>query len=173
VDELRMWKFRRFHSSERIIKFFRLSSLLDYQTIKKCRPWRAFQARGFESIPILAFGPHYKVLLLQMSTYHLVISPGPSSGTTSSSSQSEQKVSVHGAQVPVSWLLNTKSYPTNTLSTPDQIRQAKRDVGWAKNREQLIAGAAAGVHLAMFSFNLAFWGFEGTPPDRYNPNNVR
>ena len=56
---------------------------------------------------------------------------------------------------------------------PPQVRQAKRDLAWTRQREQWIAGAAAGVHLALFSFNLAFWGFEGTPPDRYNPSNIR
>jgi hypothetical protein len=59
------------------------------------------------------------------------------------------------------------------ISSPSEVRQAKRDIAWAKNREQLIAGAAAGIHLALFSFNLAFWGFEGMPPDRYNPSNIR
>ena len=68
---------------------------------------------------------------------------------------------------------NLSKYPPNTISSPAEIRQANRDIAWAKRREQLIAGAAAGVHLALFSFNLAFWGFEGMPPDRYNPSNIR
>ena len=68
---------------------------------------------------------------------------------------------------------NPNKYPASTISSPSEIRQAKRDIAWAKHREQLIAGAAAGVHLALFSFNLAFWGFEGMPPDRYNPSNIR
>ena len=62
---------------------------------------------------------------------------------------------------------------TNPPPLPPQVRQAKRDLAWTRQREQWIAGAAAGVHLALFSFNLAFWGFEGTPPDRYNPSNIR
>ncbi|GAX80044.1 hypothetical protein CEUSTIGMA_g7483.t1 [Chlamydomonas eustigma] len=85
-------------------------------------------------------------------------------------------VRVHGADVPINWLVkqhDPNKYPNNVLSTPDQIRQSNKSIHWTKNREQLIAGAAAGVHLALFSFNLAFWGFEGMPQDRYNPSNIR
>jgi hypothetical protein len=42
----------------------------------------------------------------------------------------------------------------------------RRNADWASNREQLFAAAAAGVHLALFAWNLAFWGFEGMPHDR-------
>jgi hypothetical protein len=85
-------------------------------------------------------------------------------------------VRVHGANVPVNWLVrehDPRKYPTSVLSTPEKIRQANRSIHWTKSREQLIAGAAAGVHLTLFSFNLAFWGFEGMPRDRYNPSNIR
>jgi hypothetical protein len=34
-------------------------------------------------------------------------------------------------------------------------------------REHMLAAAAAGFHLALFAWNLAFWGFEGMPPDRW------
>jgi hypothetical protein len=37
---------------------------------------------------------------------------------------------------------------------------------WSSKREQILAAAAAGVHVALFAFNLAFWGFEGMPQDR-------
>lgn len=44
--------------------------------------------------------------------------------------------------------------------TPPQTAQASRDLHWARTREQWIAAAAAGVHLALFMYNLAFWGSE-------------
>jgi hypothetical protein len=34
-------------------------------------------------------------------------------------------------------------------------------------REHMLAAAAAGFHLALFAWNLAFWGTEGMPPDRW------
>ena len=40
-------------------------------------------------------------------------------------------------------------------------------------RDQMIAAAAAGVHVAMFAWNLAFWGLEGQPQDRYWPLDPR
>jgi len=49
----------------------------------------------------------------------------------------------------------------------------RRDADWASKREQIFATAAAGVHLALFAWNLAFWGFEGMPHDRYWPANPR
>ncbi len=80
--------------------------------------------------------------------------------------------------MPVDWLVrdanrDAQRYPSSSISTPSQIREAKRNLGWARRREEVIAGAAAGIHLALFSFNLAFYGFEGMPPDRYNPPNLR
>jgi len=51
--------------------------------------------------------------------------------------------------------------------------QARKDQLWANSREQWIAAAAAGVHIAMFAYNLSFWGSEGMPPDRYWPDNTR
>lgn len=44
---------------------------------------------------------------------------------------------------------------------------------WANSREQWFSAAAAGVHVAMFAYNLAFWGSEGMPPDRYWPDKTR
>jgi hypothetical protein len=83
---------------------------------------------------------------------------------------------VHGAKVPLDWLVrkhDPERFPASTLSTPQQKRQAQRDVSWSRQRDQYIAAAAAGIHVALFSFNLAFWGFEGMPQDRYNPSNIR
>ncbi|KAG1668628.1 hypothetical protein FOA52_002481 [Chlamydomonas sp. UWO 241] len=89
---------------------------------------------------------------------------------------SSQTVHVHGRNVPADWLIQShdpKRFPASTLTSPAQQRQANRDMGWARTRDLWIAGAAAGLHVALFSFNLAFHGLEGTPPDRYNPTNIR
>ena len=89
---------------------------------------------------------------------------------------SSRSVSVHGAQVPVDWLVmrhDAAKYPGHTLSTQSDVRAANRNLTWNRQRDQWIAAAAASMHLAMFSFNLAFWGTEGMPPDRYNPPNLR
>lgn len=90
--------------------------------------------------------------------------------------QSVPRVPVHGVRVPVDWLIvkhDPQRYSTQQLSTPAQTRQTHRNIVWAQQREKYIAAAAAGVHLALFSFNLLFWGFEGMPPDRFNPTNLR
>mmetsp|Transcript_26199 Transcript_26199/g.57230 ORF Transcript_26199/g.57230 Transcript_26199/m.57230 type:complete len:142 (+) Transcript_26199:64-489(+) len=95
---------------------------------------------------------------------------------TSSSGRQPKLVNVHGAQVPLDWLVvrhDPKRYPAKTIVSPQQSRQANRDLEWNRKRDQLFAAAAAGVHLAIFAYNLAFWGFEGQPPDRYNPANTR
>lgn len=60
-----------------------------------------------------------------------------------------------------------RKVPSSAICTTAELRQAHRDSAWAGKREYLIAGAAAGLHVAMFAWNLAFWGFEGMPPDRY------
>ncbi|KAF8072397.1 hypothetical protein HT031_000056 [Scenedesmus sp. PABB004] len=54
-----------------------------------------------------------------------------------------------------------------------ELRRVRRDAAWSQRREHLLAAAAAGFHLALFAWNLAFWGFEGVPPDRYWPENPR
>ena len=65
------------------------------------------------------------------------------------------------------------AYPPGVVCTPKQQRKARKDLMWSRSREQLFAAAAASVHLAIFAYNLAFWGFEGMPPDRYWPDNTR
>lgn len=85
-------------------------------------------------------------------------------------------VSFNGTHVPLDWLVrkhDPKAYPRGAVVTPKQQRQARRDLTWACSREQLFAAAAAGVHVAIFAYNLAFWGSEGMPPDRYWPDNTR
>lgn len=64
-------------------------------------------------------------------------------------------------------------YKQSEIVNDKQAKQAASDVQWAKRREAIIAATAAGIHLAMFSFNLAFGGMEGQPPDRYNPGAMR
>ncbi|GFR48803.1 hypothetical protein Agub_g10754 [Astrephomene gubernaculifera] len=63
--------------------------------------------------------------------------------------------------------------PRGVVQTPQQLKEARRDINWASHREHIFAACAAGIHLASFAFNLAFWGFEGMPPDRYWPNSPR
>lgn len=63
--------------------------------------------------------------------------------------------------------------PDRIVMHKEDIRQHNSNIEWASKREQLFATAAAGVHLTLFAFNLAFWGFEGQAPDRYWPDNPR
>jgi hypothetical protein len=73
-------------------------------------------------------------------------------------------------EIPVDLLVarhDPRKVPSSAICTTAELRQAHRDSAWAGKREYLIAGAAAGLHVAMFAWNLAFWGFEGMPPDRY------
>ena len=83
---------------------------------------------------------------------------------------------MHGQPVPLDWLLvqhDASKYSKSEIVNAQQAKQAAKDVQWAKQREAIIAATAAGIHLAMFSFNLAFGGMEGQPPDRYNPGAMR
>jgi hypothetical protein len=85
---------------------------------------------------------------------------------------------MHGTPIPVNWLLqqhDSRRYP-DAVVVPRHQQQADKQrsgVNWVRSREQWIAAAAAGVHVAMFAWNLAFWGNEGMPPDRYWPSNTR
>ncbi|KAI8470311.1 MAG: hypothetical protein J3K34DRAFT_458915 [Monoraphidium minutum] len=63
--------------------------------------------------------------------------------------------------------------PPALLASEASVRRAGRDAAWAAKREHAFAALAAGFHLAIFAYNLAFWGFEGTAPDRYWPSNPR
>lgn len=73
-------------------------------------------------------------------------------------------------EIPVELLVakhDARKVPSNALCSTAELRQAHKDAAWAGKREYMLAAAAAGVHLAMFAWNLAFWGFEGMPPDRW------
>lgn len=86
------------------------------------------------------------------------------------------RITIPRHELPLDYLVvkhDPKKYKPEELSTSAQIDQANRDITWAHRREHLFAAAAAGVHVALFAYNLAFWGFEGMPPDRYWPNNPR
>lgn len=75
-------------------------------------------------------------------------------------------------EIPVEFLVarhDPRKVPSSTLCSNAELRRAHHDAAWAGKREYLLAGAAAGLHLAMFAWNLAFWGFEGMPPDRWVP----
>jgi len=106
---------------------------------------------------------------------------GDGSGPSTSSSSSQQSnsrntVSFHGTAIPVDYLVqrhDPKKYPARAISTPEQIKQTRKDVAWAASREQTFAAAAASIHLIGFAYNLAFWGFEGMPQDRYWPDSTR
>ncbi|KXZ55708.1 hypothetical protein GPECTOR_2g1258 [Gonium pectorale] len=63
--------------------------------------------------------------------------------------------------------------PRGVVQTREQLKEAQREINWANKREHVFAAVAAGFHLATFALNLAFWGFEGMPPDRYWPNSPR
>ncbi|KAF5836196.1 hypothetical protein DUNSADRAFT_6262 [Dunaliella salina] len=90
--------------------------------------------------------------------------------------QQQPALDFHGQAVPLDWLIrkhDPNTLPQGALCTPKQQRKARKDQLWANSREQWFAAAAAGVHVAMFAYNLSFWGSEGMPPDRYWPDNTR
>ncbi|PNH06525.1 hypothetical protein TSOC_007097, partial [Tetrabaena socialis] len=64
-------------------------------------------------------------------------------------------------------------FAAGVVQSREQMREARRDIEWAGKREYVFAAIAAGWHIAVFSFNLAFWGNEGMPSDRYWPANPR
>lgn len=79
-------------------------------------------------------------------------------------------------EIPVELLVarhDPRKVPASALCSNAELRQARSDAVWAGKREHLLAAAAAGFHVALFAWNLAFWGFEGMPPDRYWPDNPR
>lgn len=68
---------------------------------------------------------------------------------------------------------DSSKLPRGVVQTKEQLRDVRHDVHWASKREHIFAAVAAGMHLAGFMFNLAFWGVEGMPPDRYWPSSPR
>lgn len=85
-----------------------------------------------------------------------------------------RRIVVPRHEVPLNLLLTRQdSRQTAATCTPTELGRVRADVAWSSKREQLLAAAAAGVHVALFAWNLAFWGFEGTAPDRYHPDNPR
>lgn len=85
-------------------------------------------------------------------------------------STSGRRVVIPRNEIPVELLVarhDARKVPSNALCSTAELRQAHKDAAWAGKREYMLAAAAAGVHLAMFAWNLAFWGFEGMPSDRW------
>jgi hypothetical protein len=81
-----------------------------------------------------------------------------------------RRVTIPRNEIPLDLLVarhDPHKYPSSMLTTREQTRQARRNADWASKRERLLALAAAGVHVVMFMYNLAFWGDEGMPPDRW------
>ncbi|KAG2501757.1 hypothetical protein HYH03_000257 [Edaphochlamys debaryana] len=70
-------------------------------------------------------------------------------------------------------LARDENLAKGVVQTREQMKEAQRDINLASKREHVLAAAAAGVHLVSFAFNLAFWGVEGMPPDRYWPSSQR
>lgn len=100
--------------------------------------------------------------------------PLPSSNPTLTDAQ--QQASTSGRrfvlprnEIPVDLLVarhDPRAAPASAICSTAQLRQAHSDAAWAGKREHWLAAAAAGFHVALFAWNLAFWGFEGMPPDR-------
>ncbi|PNW72030.1 hypothetical protein CHLRE_16g685350v5 [Chlamydomonas reinhardtii] len=94
----------------------------------------------------------------------------------SSASAGPRVVQMRREAIPAELLLvkeDPSKLPAGVLQTREQLKQAQRDINWAGKREQVFAAVAAGWHLASFALNLAFWGVEGMPPDRYWPTSPR
>lgn len=83
------------------------------------------------------------------------------------SSSGGRRVAIPRDQLPLDLLLvPRRAPPPHALPSDASARRANRDAGWAQKREALLAAAAAGFHVALFAYNLAFWGFEGQAPGR-------
>ncbi len=94
----------------------------------------------------------------------------------SSAAAGPRVVQMRREAIPAELLLvkeDASKLPAGVVQTREQLKQAQRDVNWAGKREQVFAAVAAGWHLATFALNLAFWGVEGMPPDRYWPTSPR
>lgn len=92
------------------------------------------------------------------------------------STSQPQRLCIPKHKLPLDLLVvrhNPQQLGPSVVTSASDIRRINRDVGWAQKREGLLAAAAAGLHLTLFAYNLAFWGFEGRPPDRYWPSNPR
>ncbi|KAL6751328.1 hypothetical protein V8C86DRAFT_695822 [Haematococcus lacustris] len=94
-------------------------------------------------------------------------------GGASKSAEAPNIIRMHGAQVPVDWLVRSRQVPAETVMTREQQRETAVNRQKNRVREQYLAAAAAGVHLMMFAYNLTFWGIDGMPQDKYHPANPR
>lgn len=88
---------------------------------------------------------------------------------TGPSNPSRRRVTIARHEIPLDLLVakhDPRKLPKHVVASEENIRRVNKDFAWSSKREHLLAAAAAGVHLALFAYNLAFWGFEGMPPDR-------
>ena len=85
------------------------------------------------------------------------------------SSSGGRRITIPRGEIPLD-LLVTRPDPSklrpSVLASQASVRRANRDAAWAMKREHVFAALAAGFHVALFAYNLAFWGFEGQAPDR-------
>ncbi len=97
---------------------------------------------------------------------------GAAAGRQTIASTSGRRLTIPRDQIPLGLLVSRHDpakVPASVISTRADVKRANRDAAWANRREQLLALAAAGVHVLIFAYNLAFWGQEGMPPDRWGP----
>ncbi|WIA08061.1 hypothetical protein OEZ85_007527 [Tetradesmus obliquus] len=97
-------------------------------------------------------------------------------GSSEVASTSGRRITMPRHELPLELLVarhDPRRVPASALCSTAELRQVRRNADWAMKREHVLAAAAAGFHLALFAWNLAFWGFEGMPPDRYWPDNPR
>lgn len=92
------------------------------------------------------------------------------------SSQNRKIVNFSGARLPLDLLVaapKDEQVSKGFIVSKKEQEKKQRNFDWAQSRDQLVAAAAAGIHIAMFAYNLAFWGTEGMPQDRYWPAEPR
>ena len=84
-------------------------------------------------------------------------------------STSGRRVVISRHEIPIDLLVARHEHkvPKGAVCSAKELRQVKKDAAWAMSREHMLAAGAAAFHLALFAWNLAFWGFEGMPPDRW------
>eukprot|EP00878_Enallax_costatus_P006554 GHUV01006871.1.p1 GENE.GHUV01006871.1~~GHUV01006871.1.p1 ORF type:complete len:142 (+),score=6.78 GHUV01006871.1:492-917(+) len=108
-----------------------------------------------------------------MSELSLGLPPADGTGEPSTSGR---RVVISRHEIPIDLLVarhQPHKVPKGAVCSAKELRQVKKDAAWAMSREHMLAAGAAAFHLALFAWNLAFWGFEGMPPDRYWPDNPR
>eukprot|EP00882_Tetradesmus_deserticola_P006035 GHRQ01006353.1.p1 GENE.GHRQ01006353.1~~GHRQ01006353.1.p1 ORF type:complete len:111 (+),score=22.28 GHRQ01006353.1:185-517(+) len=91
-------------------------------------------------------------------------------GSSDVASSSGRRVTMPRHELPLQLLVarhDPRRVPASAVCSTAELRQVRKNADWAMKREHMLAAAAAGFHVALFAINLAFWGFEGMPPDRW------